>query len=103
LQDKNQFRVNLIFLIMINEGAKYNAWQLDSTRELVVQFPGEFYKQPVKSIVLRGDRSEKIYHRDNIHFEGQFSESTTSRDDFREVRGERVDIQKHNDNLHMEG
>jgi len=70
---------------------------------LVIPFPGEFYKQPEKSVVPRGVRTEKVYHKDNIHFEGKFSESTTSRDDFKEVKGERVDIQKHQDNLHMEG
>lgn len=66
-------------------------------------FTGEFYQRPEETVVLRGERAEKVYHEDHIHFEGRLSQTTTSRTDFKGVRGERVDVRKHRDNLYMEG
>ncbi len=66
---------------------------------------GDFYDKPRQSGPIKGERADKIVHADNIRLEGNFSESTTSRQDFQTSvsRGERYDVKKYEDQLQMGG
>lgn len=71
----------------------------------IILFVGDFYDKPRQSGPIKGERADKIVHADNIRLEGNFSESTTSRQDFQTSvsRGERYDVKKYEDQLRMDG
>lgn len=56
-----------------------------------------------ETVVMRGERAEKVIHKDTLRMEGTFEDSTTSRQNFKQFRGDRAEVVRHEDHLKMEG
>lgn len=66
-------------------------------------FIGDFIDRVKETVVLRGERAEKVIHKDTLRMEGTFEDVTTSQQNFKQVRGERNEVVRHRDNLVTEG
>jgi hypothetical protein len=70
---------------------------------LIPSLTGKFSERPKDTVVLKGERAEKVYHKDSTFFDGKFDETTTSKQDYRQFTGERAEIHRTKDNLKTEG
>ena len=67
-------------------------------------FIGEFVERVKNVAVLKGERAERVIHKDTLKLEGAFSGKTSKQEEFKKFsRGERAEIVKREDHLKMEG